>query len=182
MYVLARYQEPAIYYEILNVPFVNMQVNSYNDLVQVRFFDSTWQVDARLQFWVNKQLISFDTACDCYNIGRSKKERHYFIKKQAAFMMGEINGDYKSYTSTPPPNYGGSPVISQGYFILNQPKYHAQDSVKLKAYILNPEGAAFTRTLKLYMALEYHPYTRVFMGYVKQAGVRTCTNLNWPIP
>jgi len=167
MYILARYQEPNLQYQILNVPFAKIQVNSFNDLVQLRLFDTSWQVDPNLSIWVNNELVLFDTLCDCYNLGRSKKERSYFIKKNEDFMMGEITGDYKSYPTEIPPSFGGRPAISHGYFMLNQPKFHLQDSVKLKAYILNEDGIAFTRPLKLYLITEYYPYTRVFMGYVK---------------
>ncbi len=167
MYVLARYQEPHLYYEIYNVPFARVSVNSFNDLVQVRLLDSTWQIDPNLKFWVDKKLIPLDTLCDCYTLERSKAERHYYIKKGNAFMMGELTGDYKTNPSAPPSYEGGNPAISHGYFILNQPKYHPQDSVKLKAYILNGQGIAFTRPLKLYLVLQDYPYTRVFMGNIK---------------
>ena len=166
-YVLASFYDPHIKYEVIHVPFVNIQVKAFNDLVQLYLLDSLFLPDPKVLLWVNNKRINFDTLCACYSVPRQKKARKFYMQKGEAIAMGEISGDYKTYPVAQESAASASPAISHGYFMLNQPKYMPQDSVKLKAYILNGTATAYTALLNLYLIPDYAPNQKLLLGKIK---------------
>jgi hypothetical protein len=167
-YVMARYQEPGMYLQMLLVPFGEVSTIAYNGIVQIRILDSTYQTMKNVRMLVEGKSISIDANCGCFELPRSKKERSYLLMKDSLFILGRISGDRKIY---PENNYNNSyqtPPVSHGYFMLNQPKYQPKDSVKLKAFILRSDGIAFTRAMKLYF-ISREPYARILLANVKPA-------------
>lgn len=166
-YLLATYFEPHIKYELIHVPFTYIQVKAFNDLVQIYLLDSFYLPSSEIRLWVNKKEIQIDTLCECFSIPRHKKPRTFFMKKGNAIAMGEISGDYKTYPEQFEINEQPSPIVSHGYFILNQPKYFATDSVKLKAYILDGMATAYTAPLNLFLIPDYAPNQKLLLGRIK---------------
>ncbi|MCG9880545.1 MAG: carboxypeptidase regulatory-like domain-containing protein [Bacteroidia bacterium] len=89
------------------------------------------------------------------------------MKKGSAIAMGEITGDYKTLPAVPEWNENPTPVISHGYFLLNQHKFFPRDSVKLKAYILDGMATAYTAPLNLFLIPDYAPNQKLFLGKIK---------------
>ena len=166
-YVLASNFEPHIKYEVIHVPFTFIQVKAFNDLVQLYLLDSLFLPDPNVLLWVNNKLVNFDTLCDCYAVPRQKKARKFYMKKGEAFAMGEISGDYKTYSAAQESEESPNPAISHGYFMLNQHKYFPGDTVKMKAYILNGMATAYTALLNLYLIPDYAPNQKLLLGRIK---------------
>ena len=151
-YIFASYQNGSLSAYVHVVPLYTPQIVSFNDLVHIRFLDSTYRFRKDIDLWVNHQKQQLDSACNCYELPRNKKDRPFYITDGSYFMFGKIEGDVKHYPNPPLYNYGQSnPIISHGYFLLNQQKFHPKDTLKLKAYILNAQGIAFTKPLKLFL-------------------------------
>ncbi|MDP3929541.1 MAG: carboxypeptidase regulatory-like domain-containing protein [Bacteroidota bacterium] len=166
-YVLASYFEPHIKYEVIYIPLTSIRVKAFNGVVQVFLLDSTYLPDPTILFLADNKRVYYDTLCNCYPLARSKKVRHFYMRKGQAFSFGEISKDYKSYPITNSSSQSSNPVVSHGYFMLNQPKYFPKDSVKLKAFILNGMGVAYTAPLNLYLVPSYAPQQKLLLGKIK---------------
>lgn len=167
MYALVTYREPRLEYEIVAVPFARPIVNAYNGRVELILLDSSFRQLSDVSFDLEGKIIPFDSACQCYPFERNRKKRYYYLKRGEAFLMGIVSGDKPAYPPAPRSVPAGRPVVSYGYFLLNQPKYQPGDSVKMKAYVLNTNGKAYTSSLKLYLIPQYQTNKPILLATLK---------------
>lgn len=167
MYALVTYREPRLEYEIVAVPFARPVVNAFNGRVELMMLDSAFRQLQDVAFDLEGRRIPFDSTCRCYPFERSKKKRFFYLKRGEAFLMGFVTGDKPAIPPVPRSVPAARPVVSYGYFLLNQPKYQPADSVKMKAYVLNASGKAYTSSMKLYLIPEYQRDKPILLANLK---------------
>ncbi len=152
-YLLVKANENKIEYNLFTVPFGDIKILAFNEMVQIRMYDTIFNdiQDAKLK--IDGEKVSFDSGCNCFQIKTSHRSRKLFVSRGNDFIFGELSAehyDYNDYNY----NYNSYPptIVSHGYFIVNQPKYLPGDTVKMKAYILKPNGKAYKKPLYLYLS------------------------------
>ncbi len=166
-YVVARAIGQTIRYSLLSIPFATIDVLSFNQVVQVRFYDTLYNNMKDVLLVVDDELIEFDTTCNCFLLEPSRNVRSFYARYKNDFVFGRLDPERDKQANY---NYNNNsyspPVISHGYFIVNQPKYLPGDTVKLKAYILKPNGKAIKKPLNLYLSDKRTNY-RVLLGAIE---------------
>ncbi len=151
-WLLAKADGLNITYYLESRPFAEVNALAFNGKVQLRMYDSSQNTmnDARL--WIAGEQVPYDTVCSCFSVKSTLRCRRLYFERDSNYMITAITG---SSINTDAHRVPGSdaerPVISHGYFIVNQPQYLPGDSVRLKAYLLKPGTRPFRRKLNLVM-------------------------------
>ncbi|MDP1727987.1 MAG: carboxypeptidase regulatory-like domain-containing protein [Bacteroidota bacterium] len=152
-YLIAKANENKIEYSLYTMPFGDIKILSFNEMIQIRIYDTLGNDIQNAKLKIEGENVPFDSVSNCFQIKTSHRSRKLFVSRGNDFIFGELSAehyDYNDYNY----NYHSYPptIVSHGYFIVNQPKYLPGDTVKMKAYILKPNGKAYKKSLYLYLS------------------------------
>ena len=129
---------------IANYPF-EIRTKSIKNNSLVFLFDTKTKEDIRTAtIRVNDRPSAYDAGFGAYVLDiadKDTKEKNKYIRinyKDVDYYF-YLNGK-NNYVGTPSQNRGVASSISPGYFIVSQPKYRHYDTVKYKAYLINPHN------------------------------------------
>jgi len=160
-YLITKAKGTNVEYESFESQYFQIRSNGYNGEAWFFIADYKGEIleDATLQ--VKGKTYTYRADCNCYPIPKVKGNGWAKIVHNNQFTYVMIDGykapneKFKNKKTKYKNNTFSAVRVLPGYIAFNQPKYHLEDTVKLKAFLVKENGKPWRRKVKLQV---YDPF------------------------